>query len=176
VYGAAGAYGSDDDDVVNPLERAAVDDALRGVPLSAYYDIFASHEPVATEQAAHDLPGQVRQLNSGHTHQQNKQSEIQRADQPITLVEGSTGAGGLRDVDDTQRRPIEFSIESVAANCQFTKIVRFELSGAAPTAGDVATGGGRNVTATTLYLVPQDIDENRFCTVAEGIGTPEPVG
>jgi predicted MPP superfamily phosphohydrolase len=186
VYGAAGAYGADAAAVVDPLQQKAVDAAVKDVPPDARFDIFASHEPVATERLVHDLPGQIRQVNSGHTHHQNAAGDVQRTGQPITLVEGSTGAGGLKNVDDTTvPEPIEFSIESVAADCQFTKIIRFQVVGPGPTGGDVIPTTGQNVSATTLYLNPQHLDTGhtpgadnathadtgRTCGTARGIGS-----
>jgi hypothetical protein len=90
------------------------------------------------------------------------------------MVEGSTGAGGLKDIDPSVvSAPIEFSIESVAANCQFTKVVRFQLTGPPPSDSNLIPNSGQKVTANTLYLNPQQIDADRSCTSADGIS---PVG
>lgn len=94
VYGGPGVYGSDKSSVVSTLEKQAPDDAVKTIPNTTKFDIFATHEPVAATQLVTDLPGQIRQTNAGHLHAQNKESQIQQKGQPITLVEGSTGAGG----------------------------------------------------------------------------------
>ena len=171
VYGGPGRYGSDDDAVTNPLEREAMDSAVAGVSKDAKFDIFATHEPSAAQQLAKDLPGQIRQLNSGHTHKQNATDDIQSGG-PINLVEGSTGAGGLDNINRGQPRPpIEFSIESVAPNCQFTKLLRFQLAdpvaGAAPSDAAAAQD---DVSVSTVYLTPQKIAADRVCGTAQGIG------
>jgi len=84
----------------------------------------------------------------------------------IDLVEGSTGAGGLDNISrDVPAPPIEFSIESVAADCEFTKVVRFQLAGPPPT--DTTPLTGQQVTASTLYLNRQKVDGGRTCTIAE---------
>jgi predicted MPP superfamily phosphohydrolase len=175
VYGAAGIYGSNDDKATIALEQATVDGALVSVPDTTSFDIFATHEPSAADQIVHDLPGRVRQVNSGHQHRQNADSSIQSG-AAINLIEGSTGAGGLKEVGiDVTPTPIEFSIESVAADCQFTKIVRFQVAGTAPvTASSVATGG-QNVTAETLYLKKQKLDEGRQCSTDQGVGSVSPI-
>ncbi|MGH8961575.1 MAG: metallophosphoesterase family protein [Jatrophihabitantaceae bacterium] len=175
VYGAAGRYGSNDETQTHSLERSAVDQALKGVPGDAYFDVFATHEPVAAAQIVKDLPGRVRQTNSGHLHKQNADHDIQSGE-AINLVEGSTGAGGLKEVGiDVTPTPIEFSIESVAADCQFTKVIRFQVTGAAPESASTVGSGGQNVTAETLYLKKQKIKDGRQCTTAQGIGAVTPV-
>ena len=179
VYGSSGAYGSDKDSVVDPLERSAVDRAVKGIAKGKQFDIFATHEPVAAGQLTKDLPGQIRQTNSGHTHAQNGSSQVQPAS-AINLVEGSTGAGGL-DALAANRPPIEFSIESVAANCQFTKIVRFQLGSAAASASGVtsvasAASYGQNVTATTIYFKPQQLAADRYCSTGLGVSVAHDLG
>jgi predicted MPP superfamily phosphohydrolase len=165
VYGGGGAYGSDKDSETDPLEKSAVDAAVKGMSRSAHVDVFATHEPVAAKELAKELPGQIRQLNAGHTHAQNKEDEVQTGSL-ITLIEGSTGAGGLDNISSNPP-PVEFSIESVASNCQFTKVVRFQLA-----AGDSTDSGatyGQRVSATTIYLKPQDVDSLRFCGSSTGV-------
>jgi hypothetical protein len=177
VYGGSGVFGSNDADVVHALERRAVDGAVKGIPRSAYFDIFATHEPVAAQQLVSALPGQIRQTNAGHEHKQNKDSEVEPQGKPITLVEGSSGAGGLDTINTGQPRvPIEFTIESVAADCQFTKLVRFQISGRPAVSTEQVPDANQNVSATTLYLEPQDIKDGRSCTVAQGITNPRGVG
>lgn len=172
IYGGSADIGSNDGDVVHALERKAVDGAVRGVDPADRFDIFATHEPVAADQLAHDLPGQIRQLNAGHLHAQNSDSKVQH-DGLVDLVEGSTGAGGLDNINRSQPAPpIEFSIESVGANCQFTKVVRFQLKGPPPDTNDPTPGSGQQVTASTLYLDSQKVDEKRICTVGEA---PTPI-
>ena len=137
-----------------------------------------SHEPAAAAQLVKDLPGRIRQTNSGHLHAQNADKDVQKAGSPITLVEGSTGAGGLDHLyRGVAASPIEFSIESVAANCQFTKLVRFQIVGAAPaSASDIASGELPQVTASTRYLTPQDIAADRTCGTDQGITPPVDIG
>jgi predicted MPP superfamily phosphohydrolase len=171
VYGAAGVYGADDDKLTDPLERGAMDHALQKVSEDDRFDIFATHEPVAADEIAKVLDGRVRQTNSGHTHKQNADSEVQGG-KTIKLVEGSTGAGGLKEVGlEVKPSPVAFSIESVAQDCQFTKVVRFQVNGAAPTSTDLSTADAQNVTASTLYLKPQDVADGRTCSTTQGIST-----
>jgi hypothetical protein len=107
-------------------------------------------------------------------HQQNPTSDIQQ-NGVINLVEGSSGAGGLKEVGlDVQQVPVEFSIESVAASCQFTKVVRFQVAGA--TATDASPDqSGENVTANTVYLDPQQVPTGEQCDPTYGIGPAVPV-
>jgi predicted MPP superfamily phosphohydrolase len=169
VYGAQGSYGAADGATTDKLEKQAADTATAHVPKSSSFDIFATHEPVAAQRLTHDLPDQIRQTNAGHLHAQNATADIQSGS-TINLVEGSTGAGGLDNIGRTQPRPpIEFSIESVAANCDFTKLVRFQLNNAAtPTNPDTASFGD-DVTVSTLYLKSQHLAKNRECSAAAGI-------
>jgi hypothetical protein len=177
VYAGPGAYGAEAANVVLPLQRSAIDGALQGVPPDLKIDIFATHEPAAAAQAVKDLPGQIRQTNTGHTHAQNNDAQLQGSG-PITLIEGSTGAGGL---DNLGRKapvpPVEFSIESVAADCQFTKIARFQITGTAPTSPEDATQGLLpHVTASTTYFRPQDIATGRTCSTTEGLSPVRDLG
>jgi predicted MPP superfamily phosphohydrolase len=175
VYGAAGPDGSNTPSVVDPLERKAADQAVQGIPPDDDFDIFATHEPTAADQLVKDLPGRIRQINSGHVHAQNADSEVQK-DGVINLVEGSSGAGGLKEVGlNVTPVPIEFSIESVAADCQFTKVVRFQVAGAAPASSAAATAPLQNVTASTIYLDPQQVPEGKQCIAVGGIGPVTPV-
>jgi len=171
VYGGPGDYGAADDARVNPLERQAVDAAASDVPKDSTFDLFATHEPVAVAQLVKKLGKQIRQTNSGHTHAQNAEDDIQKKGAPINLVEGSTGAGGLDQLNRGQPpSPTEFSIESVASSCQFTKVVRFQIRGAAPSsANDVTPGALPQVTASTQYLKPQDVT-GRVCGTTLGVG------
>ncbi|HVX68704.1 MAG TPA: metallophosphoesterase [Mycobacteriales bacterium] len=174
VYGAPGADGSNDTSVVAGLERSTADQAVKAVPETSSFDIFATHEPVAMTQLAHDLSGQIRQTNAGHLHAQNT-AGVQSGSR-ITLVEGSTGAGGLDNLNrGTPAPPIEFSIESVAANCQFTEVVRFQIRGAAPTTIGPASPGSPQVTAATRYFSPQQVSPDRHCGTELGITSPTPV-
>lgn len=169
VYLAAGAYGSGEDAVTNPLERKTMDEAVANVGKDRYFDIFATHEPSAADELAAKLPGQIRQLNSGHTHAQNATGDIQK-NGPINLVEGSTGAGGLDNINTgSEAPPVEFSIESVAANCQFTKVLRFQLADPTLPTDASAVAVGDNVTVSTIYLAPQKIAADRVCSPAAGI-------
>lgn len=193
VYGGPGAYGADDPEVTDPLEQEAVREALGAEDGGAAddeatgggreVDVFMVHEIVAAEEVREVLPGQVRQTVAGHTHRQNASDELQDDDMTIDLVEGSTGAGGLDNiVRGDERPPIQFSIQSVSADCQFTRIVRFSIRSAGPVGPVVAEVGGEstpqaygdNVTASTVYFRPQEVDEDRSCGPELGIGTPRP--
>ena len=152
-------------------------DIAAGAPI----DVFAIHEPVAAEELREVLPDRIRQTVSGHVHAQNDTADVQADDMTIDLVEGSTGAGGLDNiVRGTARPPIEFSIESVGTNCQFTRVVRFSIASAAPTSGgspEAATtpqAFGDDVTASTIYFRPQDVAADRVCGTELGIGSEEP--
>jgi predicted MPP superfamily phosphohydrolase len=192
VYGGQGAFGSDDRAVTDPLERRAVDSALRtgtrsgdgttapsssaaAAPAGPTVDIFATHEPVAAAELRAVLRARIRETASGHTHAQNDAGDLQDGS-AIDLVEGSTGAGGLDNIyRGADRLPIEFSIESVGADCQFTRIVRFRID--APPADDTAgtpAAYGDDVTAASVSFRPQDVAPDRTCGTAEGIGDVRP--
>ena len=72
--------------------------------------------------------------------------------------------------------PIEFSIETVGTDCQFTKVVRFQL-GEAPTAGgDALSTADRQVVATTVYLDRNlGLDPSRTCSTASGRSEVRPL-
>jgi hypothetical protein len=174
VYGAPGAYGSNDPPVTDPLERKAVDSAVAGVR-DRTFDIFATHEPVAAAQLRKALPGEIRQTNSGHLHAQNASSDLQHGSS-IDLVEGSIGAGGLDNiVRGIARPPIEFSIESVTATCQFSRILRFQVNEPVAAASPNPPAYGDNVTVSTIYLRPQSIPSTRVCGADLGMGAPIPI-
>ncbi len=177
VYGGGGVYGSNDSSVVHALERSAADTAVHDVPSSARFDIFATHEPVAADELAHDLPGQIRQTNAGHEHAQNADADLQH-NGVISLVEGSTGAGGLDNINrGVPAPPVEFSIESVAPSCEFTKLVRFQLQGPPPSStSDTTPAGGQQVVASTLYLDHQPVARGRTCSLAAGRTPIQDVG
>lgn len=176
IYGGAGPDGSDEATTVDGLERSAVDTAVAGIDPDDRFDIFATHEPVAAAELTTKLPDRIRQTNSGHLHAQNRTGDIQRG-ATINLVEGSTGAGGLDNIDrGPTRPPIEFSIESVAASCQFTKVTRFQLNDTS-TSADVPTGSfGDDVSVSTLYLKAQLLTPGRVCAVPVTVSAPRPVG
>jgi hypothetical protein len=56
----------------------------------------------------------------------------------------------------------------VAPNCQFTKVVRFQLQGPPPATSDTTPVSGQQVTAATLYLDRQEIAAGRTCDVGQG--------
>jgi hypothetical protein len=154
-------------------------------PTAGPIDLFAIHEPIAAEELREVLPDRIRQTVSGHVHAQNDSADVQAGDATIDLVEGSTGAGGLDNiVRGTERPPTEFSIESVAADCQFTRVVRFSIASPGPSmvgAPETATtpqAFGDDVTASTLYFRPQAVAPDRVCGTQLGIGPerPWPVG
>jgi predicted MPP superfamily phosphohydrolase len=141
-------------------------------------DLFATHEPVQAEALREVLPGQIRQTVSGHVHGQNANDEVQDG-AAIDLVEGSTGAGGLDNiVRGAERPPIEFSIESVGADCQFTRVIRFSIAPeeTGTPVPDPATpqAYGNDVTASTVYFRPQDVADDRTCGTELGIGAERP--
>jgi hypothetical protein len=173
VYGAPGVDGSDDSAVVSALERRTADDAVAGLSATSEFDIFASHEPVAVDEVMRDLPHRIRQADAGHFHSQNPEDKIQNGSR-ILLVEGSTGAGGLDNLNrGVPAPPIEFSIESVAANCQFTGVVRFQIVGSPPSSARAATSRGTpQVTAATRYFTPQQVDPGRTCGTNLGVTAP----
>ena len=136
---------------------------------------------MALERLREVLPDRIRQTNAGHTHAQNAADEIQDGS-ALDIVEGSTGAGGLDNiVRGVRRPPVEFSIESVGADCQFTRIVRFSIRSAQSDTTDltdpatVARAYGDDVTASTLYFRPQDVDPGRRCGTDLGIDEVGPL-
>ena len=143
-------------------------------------DVFATHEPVQAEALREELPGRIRQTVSGHVHRQNDSDEVQADDGEIDLVEGSTGAGGLDNiVRGVERPPIQFSIQSVAQDCQFTRVVRFSIettspSLVAPPTGTTPQAFGDDVTASTVYFRPQQLDDGRVCGTQLGLGEEQP--
>ena len=173
VYGAPGAYGSNDSPVTDPLERKAMDAAVAGTTARTF-DIFATHEPVAAAELRKALPATIRQTNAGHLHAQNAADSIQHGSS-IDLVEGSIGAGGLDNiVRGVARPPIEFSIESVTAGCQFSRVLRFQVN--EPDAATIEPQPyGQDVTVSTIYLRPQDVPSNRVCGPQLGIGAAIPL-
>jgi hypothetical protein len=151
-----------------------VDSAVKGIPKGMQFDIFGTHEPVAAKELLKDLPGQIRENVAGHLHAQNAENTVQTGNE-INLVEGSTGAGGL-DAMNSNPPPVEFSIESVAANCQFSKIVRFQLTGVVTAADTTSSTYGQHVTASTIYFQPQDVPAVRLCQTSEGISSVRNLG
>lgn len=171
VYGGPGPYGADVDQVTDPLEKQWMNAAVSPVAGTAdRFDIFATHEPPAAADLRAALPGRIRQTNSGHTHIQNASGDIQHGDK-IDLVEGSTGAGGLDNiVRGSARPPIEFSIESVAANCEFTRAIRFQIRSPQTPNSDQPAAYGDDVTATTVYFSAQQLAAGRDCSPSLGVG------
>lgn len=174
VYGGTGAYGADDTKVTDPLEQKAMDTAVTAAEKSKQqFDIFATHEPVAADELRHDLPDRIRQTNSGHLHAQNPTGDIQHGN-AIDLVEGSTGAGGLDNiVRGVNRPPIEFSIESVATDCEFTQILRFQIRTPQIPTTNQGTAYGDNVTTNSIYFTPQKLAANRTCSPDLGVSAPQ---
>lgn len=168
VYGSEGVYGSDDPKKTEPLQIETVDAALEGIDETTKYDIFAAHEPVAADEIAKILRERVRQIVSGHTHRQNESDSIQ-SDGLINLGEGSTGAGGLDNISgDGEGPPIRFSIEAVAPDCQFTKLVRFTIAyDPGAVTGEVPVSANRSI--ETVYFQDQVIEADRVCDTSLGI-------
>ena len=177
VYGAAGTYGSGNEKLTTPLEREAMDKAVAGAEGTAQrFDIVATHEPPAAAQLRKDLPGRIRQTNSGHTHAQNAPGSIQSGN-TIDLVEGSTGAGGLDNINrGAARPPIEFSIESVASSCEFTRVIRFQIRTPQPPTANGPAAYGDDVTATTVYFTPQKLAADRACSATLGVSAATRLG
>jgi predicted MPP superfamily phosphohydrolase len=173
VYGGGGASGSDTKSVTDALERTAVNEAVTGKETTDY-DIFATHEPVAAKRLRELLGDRIRQTNSGHVHAQNDSGDIQHGSQ-LDLVEGSTGAGGLDNLARTTRPPVEFSIESVGDDCQFTRVVRFQIKLEAAAVATEAQAYGDDVSVTTNYFTPQSIKSGRTCSTSQGISSVTPV-
>ena len=146
---------------------AAVADIANG---DSRFDIFATHEPSAAADLRDALPERIRQTNSGHTHIQNASGDIQHGG-AIDLVEGSTGAGGLDNiVRGADQPPIEFSIESVATNCEFTRVIRFQIHTPQTPTVDQPAAYGDDVTASTVFFSPQKLAADRFCSTSLDIG------
>jgi hypothetical protein len=175
IYGGPGAYGSDAKSTTDPLERSAVERAVSGV--QGTVDIFATHEPVAADRLRSVLPDRIRQTNSGHTHMQNASGDLQSGKATgIDLVEGSTGAGGLDNLNrGVGRPPIEFSIETVGTDCQFTRVQRFSITAPSLSEATDQQRFGNNVNVATVYFRPQRLAPGRTCGTGNGIGAPIPI-
>jgi hypothetical protein len=171
TYGASGDLGSDDPDVVTKVQTQAAADALGKLDRSLYLDLLVAHEPVEADLMSDSLGPTVRATASGHVHQQNAESDLQDGDH-IRLVEGTTGLGGLlRNGGDD---PMEFSILSVGTNCQYTRIIRYQL--ADPALPDLTRGEtyGNNSAFDVHYFEPQPINADRTCSPDDTIGEPVP--
>jgi predicted MPP superfamily phosphohydrolase len=180
VYGASGAAGADVDSVTDPLEKAAMASAVAGIagePSAARrFDIFATHAPVAVDELARLLPDQIRQLNAGHVHAQNSIDDITHQRGQLRLIEGSTGAGGLDNIDrNAAPPPIEFSIESVSSTCQFTKVQRFQVADPAAARDPSAALQRGEVTVSTVYFEAQHLPSSRHCGSDLGVGPVRPL-
>ncbi len=170
VYGAAGDLGSDDPRVVTRVETQAAADALSALNRSTYLDLLLAHEPVEADSLATALGPGVRAQASGHVHHQNAASDLQRADQAdIRLIEGTTGMGGLLANNGD---PMEFSIMSVATNCQFTRIVRYQLQDPALPTEALSSSFGTNSSFAVHYFHRQQITGDRICSTDLGITNP----
>lgn len=170
TYGASGDAGSDNVDVVSRIESAAATEALQNLDRETYFDLLMAHEPIMADELADALGPSVRANAAGHVHRQNDTSDLQTSDRDyIRLVEGTTGLGGLlADSGD----PMEFSILSVGTNCQFTRIIRYQL--ADPAIPDETLGAtyGNNSAFEVHYFEPQAIADDRTCSADEGVGEP----
>jgi hypothetical protein len=61
----------------------------------------------------------------------------------------------------------------VGANCQFTKITRFQVTNFAPgIATNLSTAALPQVNASTRYLNPQHLAETRLCDTSLGLSSP----
>jgi hypothetical protein len=202
LYGGSGDSGSDDTKITTPLQQRAVDaavgtedpaaagtssatasatassssapsgaaDGRDGVP---DVDIFMLHGPVGAREVRTVLGDRVRETAAGHQHQQNDPGDLQHGS-GIDLIEGSTGAGGLDNITrGADRPPIEFSIESVGANCEFTDILRFQIQ-SAPAGTDAGTpqAYGDDVSVARVSFRPQGVPAGRTCGRQLGVGSP----
>jgi calcineurin-like phosphoesterase family protein len=170
TYGAAGAAGSDDPQVVTGIETRAAVGALTGVNRSTYIDLLLAHEPVMADTLAGTLGAAVRAEAAGHVHRQNPDGDLQSPGrEAIRLVEGTTGLGGLLA---EAAAPMSFSVLSVGTDCQFTRIVRYQLADPALPATSRLSAFGNDSSFDVRYFRPQPITTTRRCSTADGIGTP----
>lgn len=176
VYGGTPPYDTNDPDEVAKLQRAAVTSAVGSLDAKDLnIDIFATHEPGAVKALRDELKGQIRETAAGHLHAQNPPDEIQNGSE-LNLLEGSTGAGGLDNiVRGANRPPVEFSIESVAPDCQFTRIIRFQIQPDSVPSPNQPAAYGDNVEAVTRYFHPQKVAEGRTCGTSLGISKVSPL-
>ncbi|GAA3606038.1 hypothetical protein GCM10022223_22360 [Kineosporia mesophila] len=174
TYGASGDAGSDNVDIVTKLETAAATTAVQNLNRDTYFDLLLAHEPVMADAMATTLGQSVRATSSGHVHHQNDTDDLQRSDRGhIRLVEGTTGLGGLlADAGD----PMEFSILSVGTNCQYTRIIRYQLADPALPDQTRADTYGNNSAFDVHYFEPQPIKDDRTCSADAGVGDPVPAG
>jgi len=168
TYGAAGPAGSDDPAVVTKIETAAAADAVAGLRRSTYLDLLLAHEPVEADAISKTLGPTVRAQASGHLHVQNAEKDLQHGSH-LRLVEGTTGLGGLlADAGD----PMSFSILSVAPDCQYTRIVRYQLADPALPAESATTRFGENSSYTVHYFDRQEMSTQRSCSATDGVSAP----
>jgi len=168
IYGAPGDLGSDDPATVTRVQTLAAQQALAGLNRSAYLDLLLAHEPIEADALASALGPALRAQASGHVHRQNPVADLQTAGRAdIRLVEGSTGMGGLLSNYD---EPMQLSILSVAADCQYTRTVRYTLQDPALTTEALASSFGTNSSFVVHYFRPQKIPADRTCSTARGIG------
>ncbi|MBT0772760.1 metallophosphoesterase [Kineosporia sp. J2-2] len=172
TYGAGGDAGSDDVDTVTRIETAAATSAVENLNRDTYFDLLLAHEPVMADAMATTLGQSVRATSSGHVHHQNDTADLQTDDRGhIRLVEGTTGLGGLlADAGD----PMEFSILSVGTNCQYTRIIRYQLADPALPDETRAETYGNNSAFDVHYFEPQQLKDDRTCSADDGIATPVP--
>ena len=168
TYAASGDAGSDAPDTVTRIEAKAAAEALAGLDRTAYLDLLLAHEPVKADLMATTLGASVRAQASGHLHHQNAEGDLQKSGRDdLRLIEGSTGLGGLfANAGD----PMEFSILTVAANCQFTRIVRYSLSDPALPAETRVASFGQSSSFTVHYFSRQPVAANRLCSASAGLG------
>ncbi|GAB6899649.1 metallophosphoesterase [Kineosporia succinea] len=172
TYGAAGDAGSDDVDVVTKIETEAARTAVQNLNRDTYFDLLLAHEPVMADAMAATLGPTVRATASGHVHHQNDTSDLQTGDRDhIRLVEGTTGLGGLLAAAGD---PMEFSILSVGTNCQYTRIIRYQLADPALPDQTRADTYGNNSAFDVHYFEPQQVRDDRVCSVDEGVSDPIP--
>ena len=169
TYGAPGDLGSDDPDVVTRVQTSAAAAALAKLDRSTYLDLLLAHEPVEADAMTATLGPTVRAQASGHVHRQNPESDLQDGSH-IRLVEGTTGLGGLLRVGGDD--PMSFSILSVAPDCQFTRIVRYQLADPALSNDDAATSFGENSSFVVHYFDPQEMAADRTCSASSGLREP----
>lgn len=173
TYGAPGDAGSDDVETVTRVQTEAATAAVENLNRDTYFDLLLAHEPIMADTMATTLGPSIRATGSGHVHRQNETSDLQSSDRDyIRLVEGTTGLGGL--LRNGGGDPMEFSILSVGTNCQYTRIIRYQLADPALPDETRAETYGNNSAFDVHYFQPQPIREDRTCSVDTGIDEPQP--
>ena len=126
VYGASGAYGSDKDERDRPAREVRRRHRGQGRPeVDALRHLrhprTGGRARADQGPARPDPPDQLR----AHPRAERRRARCSRARRSTWSRARPAPAGWTRSAPNPP--PVEFSIESVAADCQFTKVVRFQL-------------------------------------------------